>query len=104
MSEVLPKSYRPANAPGTPTFEGIEWMNGATARLANTTRFAVQMRTAPGIVPYDYAGTANRVRTSAGDGQTGYVVRGPSENNFTLDYSSGGVTEILYHWTASAEL
>lgn len=98
------KSYRPANAPGTGTFEGIEWMNGANARLANTTRFAVQMRTAPGIVPYDSSGAANRVRTSAGDGQTGYVVRGPSENNFTLDYSSGGVTEILYHWTASAEL
>jgi hypothetical protein len=98
------KSYRPADAPGTVTFEGIEWMNGANARLANTTRFAVQMRTAPGIVPYDQAGTANRVRTSAGDDQTGYSVRGPSENNFTIDYVSGGVTEILYHWTASAEL
>ena len=98
------KSYRPTVVPGTNTFVGIEWINGANARISLTTRFAVQMRGQPTIVPYDSAGTANRVRTSAGDGQTGYAVRGPSENNFTVDYTSGGVIEVLYHWTASAEL
>ena len=98
------KSYRPSVVPATATYEGIEWINGASGRISNTTRFAVQMRTAPGIVPYDASGTANRVRTSAGDGQTGYTVRGPSENNFTIDYTSGGVIELLYHWTSSAEL
>ncbi len=98
------KSYRPSTAPGASTFDGMEWTNGANARISNTTRFAVQMRTSTTIVPYDSAGTANRVRTSAGDGQTGYAVRGTTENNFTVDYTSGGITELLYHWTASSEL
>ena len=98
------KSYRPATAPGASTFDGMEWTNGANARISSTTRHAVQMRSATTIVPYDGAGTANRVRTSAGDGQTGYMVRGTTENNFTVDYTSGGITELLYHWTASAEL
>jgi hypothetical protein len=98
------KSYRPTVVPGTTTFDGIEWINGANARISLTTRFAVQMRGQPTIISYDSTGTANRVRTSAGDNQTGYVIRGPSENNFTVDYTSGGVIEVLYHWTASAEI
>ena len=98
------KSYRPTVVPGTSTFEGIEWVNGASSRIALTTRFAVQMRGLPTVVPYDSVGTANRVRANATDGQTGYALRGPSENNFTVDYTSGGVTEVLYHWTASAEI
>jgi hypothetical protein len=98
------KSYRPSVAPGTSTFDGMEWINGATARIALTTRHTVQMRSTTTIVPYDSAGTANRVRTSVGDGQTGYVVRGTTENNFTVDYTSGGINEMIYHWTASAEL
>jgi hypothetical protein len=100
------KSYNLATAVGTATFVGIEWftLGSYSGRIATTTKLSVPMRTSAAVVPYDSTGAANRVRTSAGDGQTGYVVRGPSENNFSIDYTSGGIAELLYQWTASAEL
>jgi len=100
------KSYNLTTAVGTATDIGSEWftISSYSGRIATTTRFATPMRTSAAVVPYDWNGAANRVRTSAGDGQTGYVLRGPSENNFTVDYTGASIAELLYQWTASAEL
>jgi hypothetical protein len=100
------KSYNQGTAPGSAVNIGTEWftISSYTGRIATTTRFAVPMRASPSVIPYDWAGTANRVRTSAGNGQTGYVINGPSENNFGIDYTSGGISELLYQWSASVEL
>ena len=63
------------------------------------------MRAVPTITTYDWLGASGTVRTSSGNGQTGYVIRGPnSNNNFTVDYTASAISELLYQWTASAEL
>jgi hypothetical protein len=82
----------------------MEWMSlGASGRIANTCHLIQSMRDAPSIIPYDQAGTANRVRTSAGNGQTGYNIQTVSTEKFVMDYNAL-INELLYHWTASAEL
>ena len=100
------KSYNQGTAPGSAVNIGTEWLtlSSYTGRIATTTRFAVSMRTSASVIPYDWVGAANRVRTSSGNGQTGYVLNGPSENNFGVDYTSVGISELLYQWSASAEL
>jgi hypothetical protein len=98
------KSYSAATAVASTTFVGMEWMSlGVSGRIANTSHLIQSMRDAPSIVPYDQAGAANRVRTSAGNGQTGYNIQTVSTEKFVVDYNAS-ITELLYHWTASAEL
>ena len=100
------KSYSAATAVATVTFVGMEWMSLASTysgRMANTTHLVQSMRDPPSITPYDQAGTANRVRTSAGNGQTGYNIQTISTEKFVMDYNAL-INELLYHWTASAEL
>jgi hypothetical protein len=84
----------------------MEWQsNNPTypGRIANTAHLIQSMRDAPSIVPYDQAGTANRVRTSVGNGQTGYNIQAISTEKFVMDYNAA-ISELLYHWTASSEL
>ena len=99
------KSYTQGTNPGSAAFPGFEWFSLSLAsRIATTAHFPITMRAVPSIIPYDSAGTPNRVRTSAGDGQTGYSLATASTDKFTIDYNPGPITELLYQWSANAEL
>jgi hypothetical protein len=100
------KSYQQDTKPGAVTGIGSDWFSlGGSyfGRIAITNNFSVVMRTLPSVVLYDWSGNANRVRTSGGDNQSGFVIQQATDRLITVDYGAG-ITELLYHYTASAEL
>ena len=100
------KSYQQDTKPGAVTGIGSYWFSlGGSyfGRIAITNNFSVVMRTLPSVVLYDWSGNANRVRTSGGDNQSGFVIQQATDRLITVDYGAG-ITELLYQYTASSEL
>ena len=99
------KSYNATDVPGTATSNGTEWLTLPTSgRIAMTTRLRVPMRANCTVKLYDWAGNIDRVRTSGGNNQTTFTIQVANETAFTVDTTSTSVTELLYQYTATAEL
>ena len=106
------KSYDQAVFPGTASAVGYSTNGGVTnvnssARASRaTTYYKVSKRTDATATTYDTAGASGKVNfpdTTTGIAST-IITAG--ENSFTLEASSGAVTDtrMYWHWTASAEL
>jgi hypothetical protein len=62
------------------------------------------MRAEPVIKVYDWDGNVDRVRTSSGNNQTTFTIQVASGTAFTVDTQGTSVSELLYQYTAQAEL
>ena len=99
------KSYRISEAPGSTNTGGTEWFSAVSSgRIAITSKLQTRMRAEPVIKVYDWAGNVDRVRTSAGNNQTTFSIQVASDTAFTVDTQSTNVSELLYQYTAQAEL
>ena len=102
------KSYNHSVAPGTNTQIGATYnVTQATSSYpsAGFTHFKVEMRAAPTITSYDYAGTSGKM--SAGGSPVTSHIQDPSERGFGnyVSNSSVGVNSgVAIHYVANAEL
>ncbi len=99
------KSYALSTAPGTATNNGSNFQQGpsTTGPLYWAVRFAVPMCAAPTVTAYDGAGTSGKVYKGA-NGKTAAILFG-TDCGFscgTTDATNAG--DMLFHWTADAEL
>ena len=100
------KSYDQATTPGTATSTGTTYtVYGAsnTGAKYQTTFFPVVMRGTPTMQTYDLAGTAGKVYAGGNGGTAAYTSNG--QQSFSAGIAAGtAALDLIYSWTASAEL
>ena len=105
-------SYDIGTAPATNTTNGLVYLNCAANASGNSNgslQFAVRKRAAPTVTGYIQAGTINSIQyyRSGANGAITPSFDSIGQNSFDINGSTGGnwvVTQLQFHWTASAEL
>ena len=99
------KSLNTYEYPGEARSGGSDWWTlPATGRIAKSTPLKVRMRANATVKLYDWDGNVDRVRTSAGNNQTGFSIALATETYFTVDTGATSTSELIYYYTATAEL
>lgn len=99
------KSYNIETAPGTATSTGTEWLTlPSSGRIATTTHYQTEMRDNATVKVYDWAGTIDRVRITSGNGHSTFTIY-QFAKKFVVDVTTAtNTSELLFQWTAYAEL
>ena len=108
------KSYDQATAPGTVTASGSFTSSGSAASATTTylsglLQYKTRKRISPTVTFYDNAGTAgkcSRIILGGADSNNEAIAIGNAGESQGLVYSTSGAskTNIMFQWTASAEL